>query len=352
MTDRSQTAAGRPQKTAGLPGPTELVPCPLCQGVRARAVALKFGLRIVRCRSCGHIFANPRLLRADVEKRYDSPEFFSEYLEAHQATREGYDLAFLRGHYGLYLDLIRGRLSPGAKLLDLGCGAGLFLKAAEADGWAAEGTEISRQLAAYARDVAGVKVRLGRLEEIRWPPGTFDVVTLFDVLEHLPDPLRTLTEVGRLLKTDGAVLISTPDYDSLSRLFLGKAWAVLSPAEHLSLFTSGTLGALIERAGLSVLAIRNLLVFNPDYTHRKRLRHSLWKSLHARLARTRPAARLRNYDTREVSAIGPVARTGAEPAGILKKIQTGLYGRSRNFIRGDILVALAQKRSRPMPPSK
>lgn len=349
MTDRSQTAAGRPQKTAGPPGPAELVPCPLCEGVRARAVAVKFGLRIVRCRSCGHVFANPRLLRAEIEKRYESPEFFSEYLDAHRATPKGYDLDFLRGHYGLYLDLIRGRLSPGARLLDLGCGAGFFLKAAEADGWAAEGTEISRQLAAYARDVAGVKVRLGTLEEIRWPPEIFDVVTLFDVLEHVPDPLRTLTEVGRLLKTDGAVLISTPDYDSLSRLFLGKAWAVLSPAEHLSLFTSGTLRALIERAGLSVLAIRNLLVFNPDYTHRKGLRHSLWKRLHGRLARTRLAARLRNYDTRKVSAIEPVAKAGGGPRGLLKKMRTGLYGRSRKIIRGDILVALAQKRDRPRP---
>ncbi|OGD20683.1 MAG: hypothetical protein A2W03_02880 [Candidatus Aminicenantes bacterium RBG_16_63_16] len=344
MTERTHAAspAGR---TAGPPAAAEFVPCPLCGGRRSRAVAVKFGLRIVRCRKCGHVFANPRLPQSEVETRYESPEFFSEYLEAHKAAPDGYDLEFLRGHYGLYLDLIGGRMPPGGRLLDVGCGAGFFIKAAEAAGWTAEGTEISRRLTGYAREVVGATVHLGRLEELRFAPGTFDIITLFDVLEHVPNPRGTMIEIRRLLKRGGLVVVSTPDYGSLSRVFLGKPWAVLSPAEHLSLFTSRTLRALIEQAGLSVLGIRNLLVFNPDYTHRKGLRHSLWRGLHGRLVRGRLAARLQDFEQRQASAIGPVDPAKGAAPGTFKKVRSRLYMKSRNLLRGDILVALAERKA-------
>ncbi len=342
MVERTH-AASPPGRVGGPPQETELVACALCGGTRTRSVAVKFGLRIVRCRECGFIFSNPRLRRAEAEKRYESPEFFSEYLAAHRATPRSYDLEFLRRHFGLYLGLLESHRPPGGRLLDVGCGGGFFLKAAGAAGWTAEGTEISRRLADYARDVVGVKVSLGTLEELRWPPGTFDVVTLFDVLEHVPDPPRTVAEAGRLLKTDGLVLISTPDYDSLSRLFLGKAWAVLSPAEHLSIFTAKTLRSLTERAGLSVLGIRNLLVFNPEYTHRKGLRHALWRSLHGRLTRTGLSARLMAHEHREASAVEPrTGEGGALPKG-LGKLAVRWYGKARNRLRGDVLVVLARK---------
>ena len=341
MTGRTRAVRNRPKGKGGPPGPTEVVLCPLCEGVRNRTVAVKFGLRIARCRGCGLVFANPRLVRPEVEKRYESPEFIAEYLEAHRANPGGYDLEFLRGHHRLYLDWIKDRLFAGARLLDVGCGAGFFLKAAEADGWTAEGTEISRRLAAYARDIVGVKVLLGTLPELTLPERAFDVVTLFDVLEHVPDPLRTLEEAARLLRPDGVVLISTPDYDSLSRLFLGTPWAVLSPAEHLSLFTERTLRGLVERAGLSVLAAGNRLVFNPDYTHKKGLRYRLWKRAHGRLARGGLAARLRAREARGL----PDKVTGGRPSGILKKARAALQSRLRTRLRGDILVALARKKS-------
>jgi len=343
MTERQPPAAGRP------PGPTETVSCPLCGGLRSRTAAVKFGLRLARCRGCGLIFANPRLRRAEVEKRYDSPEFLAEYLKAHRATPAGYDRASLADRYRPYLDMIRGRLHPGAKLLDVGCGAGFFLKEAEAEGWAAEGTEISRSLAAYGREVVGVTVRLGTLEELNGPPGSRDIVTLFDVLEHVPEPQRTLEEVGRLLRPDGLVLISTPDYGSLSRLFLGKAWAVLSPAEHLSLFTEKTLRKLVEGSGLELLSITNTLAFNPDYTHRPGFRRALWKGLLGRLSRTGLAARLLAHESRAAAAVEqPAGAAGRQPTA--RRLLAALYAKIRKRLRGDILVALARNPDRPAPP--
>jgi 2-polyprenyl-3-methyl-5-hydroxy-6-metoxy-1,4-benzoquinol methylase len=251
-------------------GPPELerVPCGLCGGPRYRRYARKFDLDLVKCRDCGLVYANPRLVEAEVLKRYNPDYFYGEYLPTFNAGPTSFDMELIRKHYALFLRILSRSRAPGRRLLDVGCGAGFFLKAAQEAGWDAEGVEVSAAAAAYGNEVLGVKVRNAKLEQGGFPPETFDVITLLDTIEHLPHPLASLTEVRRLLKRNGLLLLNTPDLRSLSRLFLGKAWAVLSPAEHLYNFTAGTLGRLIAKAGFEVVAVENLLAFNPEYTHK------------------------------------------------------------------------------------
>jgi SAM-dependent methyltransferase len=145
---------------------------------------------------------------------------------------------------------------PG-RLLDVGCGTGGFVKIAKDAGWEAFGVELSESAANCAVE-RGVQVRAGTLEEQHFPPDYFDVVTLWDVLEHLPDPSKELMEIYRILKLDGFVVIRVPNtgiqllkvylFDDLLRINRIGLQANL----HLSHFVSATLRALLKSCGFEV----------------------------------------------------------------------------------------------------
>lgn len=117
-------------------------------------------------------------------------------------------------------------------------------------------------------------VRTERAEAMSLPPASFDVAVMFDVIEHLFDPRVVLEATRRALRPGGLFVVSTPNFDALSRRALGAAWAVLSPLEHLYYFTELTLTKMVEAAGFSrVRAIRTVQdrtaaeVMNFRYTH-------------------------------------------------------------------------------------
>lgn len=256
----------------------ESVACRLCGRRNSRPYATKFGLYLVKCRSCGLVYAEPRLTEADIMKRYSPEYFFKEYLPVFRADEKSFDLDLVRGHYHLYLRLIAPLAGPGRRLLDVGSGAGFFLKAAESDGWDVEGVEVSEAAAGYAARVLGVKVRQAKLEGVGFGADSFDVVTLLDTIEHLGDPERAMAEILRILKPGGRLILNTPDLGSHSRRVFGTNWAVLTPAEHLQNYTGKTLRRTLEKAGFRVVGIRNLLQFDPEYTHDKASRrYHRWK---------------------------------------------------------------------------
>jgi SAM-dependent methyltransferase len=189
-----------------------------------------------------------------------------------------YDLAYFDRRHAATLQLLADRLG-GAKgrLLEIGCGAGFFLKAAERAGWDAWGLELSEAGAAFATERLGLRVRREQAERAGFGDASFDIVVMFDVIEHLLEPIAILRTVHRMLRPGGAVLISTPNLNALSRTALGHGWAVLSPAEHLYYFTEATLTRGLESAGFSgVRFIREnpslgvLETMNPRYTHAPR----------------------------------------------------------------------------------
>jgi len=320
---------------------TERVACNLCGSQKYRTFCTKFGLRLVRCRSCGLVFANPRLVEEEILKRYNLSYFFDEYLPGFGADREAYNLGILRNRYSFYLEILDRCSPPGRRLLDVGSGAGFFLKVAQEKGWEGEGVEISEGASAYAREIVGVKVHHRNIEEMNFPEEVFDAVTLLDMIEHLRDPLRSVTGMKQILRKGGFLLINTPDLDSLSRYFLGDAWAVLSPAEHLFNFNQKSLRFLLERAGLSVLGIHNLLVFNPDYTHdRDSRRYSIWKKEHERLEKKKWMQKIHSF---EQSDILRVVGKDAASFGFRKNVLRFLYRMAKTRLRGDTLVAIGQK---------
>ena len=186
------------------------------------------------------------------------------------ASKYGYEIgtgAFLNRHVGKLLYLFPKRrlqqdlevrfLSavPQGRLLDVGCGQGLWLRSMRELGWRVDGVDFDER-AVKAGAEGGLAIRCGSLEQQNFSGATFDAVTMSHVIEHLPDPVRTLTECARILKPGGKLVLWTPNTASLGHRVLKQHWRGLEPPRHLHLFSPASLRILLERAGFDRLSIR------------------------------------------------------------------------------------------------
>ena len=143
-------------------------------------------------------------------------------------------------------------VAPG-RLLDVGCGKGRFLAAARDAGWDVVGVEFAPDLAASAR-LQGVEVHAGDFLEVPLD-GDFDVITMWHVLEHLPDPAKAIARAVELLRPGGRLVVSVPNIDSLQARVGGEDWLHVDLPRHLFHFNPRSLSTLVRRAGLHVLRI-------------------------------------------------------------------------------------------------
>lgn len=201
---------------------------------------------IVQCRQCGLVYANPRLDRHDILDTYEAVED-PLYVE----EREGRVLTF--EHHLQPLERLTG--SPaGRPLLDVGCYTGVFVEIAARHGWDAWGVEPSLWAVERAR-ARGLRVLPGTLEAADLPEAMFDVVTMWDVIEHLPDPRRTLQRVHRLLRPGGLVAVHTIDIESLFARLMGAHWPWLMEM-HVYYFSRRTLCDMLGKCGFEVVSDR------------------------------------------------------------------------------------------------
>lgn len=238
----------------------EPIPCAICGATQTRALYRKFGHTIGRCIRCGLVYANPRAPREAILERYSPDYFWNEYLPALGVVNGRYDLAAFDARYAPLLNLIEA--APGRRLLEVGCGAGFFLKAAERAGWRVAGIDLSDEGSRFAREKLGLDVRQERAEAMTAERGSFDAVAMFDAIEHLFDPRAVLESAARALRPGGLLVVSTPNFNALSRHVLGSAWAVLGPLEHTYYFERRTLARLVEACGF----IGVTFALNPAWT--------------------------------------------------------------------------------------
>jgi SAM-dependent methyltransferase len=174
-----------------------------------------------------------------------------------------------------HLEIVERHVRPG-RILDVGCASGLFLRHALQSGWDVTGIEPSESLCAKAR------TNLGGQGEIQWATledaclmGGFDAITLWDVLEHVPDPRSFLCVCRGLLRHGGYLFLNVPDLGSLEARILGRRWPLLLP-EHLNYFNRNSLWLCGERAGLiRVLSGRRCAFFSAKYIAYRAAQHQI-----------------------------------------------------------------------------
>ncbi|MEA3345810.1 MAG: class I SAM-dependent methyltransferase [Chloroflexota bacterium] len=197
---------------------------------------------IVKCRQCGLVYANPRPPEEEVLNAYrevEDPLYLREEL--------GRVLTFRR-HVGA-MEEVMGPPQEGRRLLDVGCYVGLFLEAAKGHGWEAWGVEPCRW-AVKEGHRRGLTILEGTLREASLPAESFDVVTFWDVAEHLTNPRATFAEAWRVLKPGGWIIIQTMNIASWTARLLGSHWPWLMEM-HLYYFSPRTLACLLERVGFT-----------------------------------------------------------------------------------------------------
>jgi SAM-dependent methyltransferase len=268
-------------RTLETAGGLETVTCALCDSRWTRICYRKFGLPIVACLRCGLVFANPRPPRKRVWQRYSARYFEREYLPARGVVNGHIDLPYFDVKYASLLARLEATVGKG-RLFEIGAGDGLFLAAARRAGWTVSGIELSPAAVAFCRDRLHLDVTECLAEDIPLDLPPFDAVAMFDVIEHLFDPMQTLATVRRLLRPGGVLVLTTPNYRALSRRALGAQWSVLNPFEHLFYFTEKTLARALGRYGFGDIAFDRHYsgtvqdTMNPKSTHAPGSRRARW----------------------------------------------------------------------------
>jgi len=212
--------------------------------------------RLVRCRQCGLIYQNPQLTLEELGNHY--PQEYSPYKK--DMRDEKSTIRRLDTQYGLSRRcklLMKYTLQPGS-ILDIGCATGLFLNAMQQHGWQSTGVELSPYAAEYARQQFQLKVKTGTVEKANFPDNSFDVVTMWDVLEHVIDPKATLFEIARILKPGGLLALSLPNPTCPEAHIFGSSWVGWDRPRHLHLFTPIVLEKYLNMTGFHLEKIESL----------------------------------------------------------------------------------------------
>ncbi|MDX2236913.1 MAG: class I SAM-dependent methyltransferase, partial [Hyphomonadaceae bacterium] len=184
------------------------VPCGHCGAQTARPLFEKHGYRLVRCTKCNLAYiANPPG-EAELAHVYSNDAGYHDQLLDPASAAHAEMTAVARRH----LAVLRREATAGT-LLDVGASVGLFVAAAQAAGFNARGVEFNAASAGYARETLGLDVSAGTLDKVDIARDSLDIVTMFDVIEHLRDPLEAMQQVRALLRPGGLFLLSTPDID-------------------------------------------------------------------------------------------------------------------------------------------
>jgi SAM-dependent methyltransferase len=226
--------------------------CKLC-GQATDPYITRNSYQIVRCRQCGFMFS---LLPQEysAEELYADDSYFERTNERGEPLwRQGITLSSL---YLPRLRRIAGFQSPG-RLLDVGCGAGDFLAAAQRLGWRVAGVELSPTMRQMAANAVGCPV-YGSIEELMARGDRFECVTIFEVIEHTADPFSVMRQINSLIKPGGIIALSTPNCECREALDNDPLNLWFNPPEHISYFGPRSLQLCLEHTGLRLLALEGL----------------------------------------------------------------------------------------------
>jgi 2-polyprenyl-3-methyl-5-hydroxy-6-metoxy-1,4-benzoquinol methylase len=241
---------------------SKLAPCIVCPEKTAPFWFKKNDCDLYRCGECGLILTHP--IPSQLEDIYQSDYFkgastgfgYSDY----EAIKEINNETFLK-----FLGHIEVQRPEKGKILDVGAATGTFLETARTRGWEVEGIEIS-DYAAEVGNKKGLNIHQGTLHSVALVNGSYDAITLWDVFEHIHNPIESLEKIKSLLKPGGLLVMNLPDAGSFYARMTGKWWPLIVPPEHLYLYTQKSLRKLFAQMGMETIKTARVgKRFNPSY---------------------------------------------------------------------------------------
>jgi len=224
------------------------VNCPFCGSGRRKKLfetedinwKVSGNYTVVKCQICRTVYLSPAPEQNEFKKYY--PEKYYTRASGNVRVTEAQGLA-LEKIFSNRAEILERFIKRG-RVLDVGCGDGLFIAFLRKRGWDSWGAELSETACRYAVNellLEKDKVLCGDFLKISLPGSYFDLITLFDVLEHMPDPATVLKRCSELLKTGGGIFIQVPNFNSAGRRIFGKYWIHIDAPRHLIHFTPGSL---------------------------------------------------------------------------------------------------------------
>ena len=221
------------------------VPCDICGSEDHEVLFVKEGFRHVRCRACRTVFVSPRLAdHLEIQRNSGTGEMGEDHLTPAQTQRLRRELR---------------RLEPFRRLnriLEVGPGRGWFLAEASRVGWETWAVEVNRDARKHLAERSISRILAEPAEEFEVPPASFDVVRIWDVIEHLQSPRQAMENIFRILRPGGQVRLSTTNLASLSYWINGPEWVYINGSDHIFLFEPATITGLLTNVGFSDIVIR------------------------------------------------------------------------------------------------
>jgi 2-polyprenyl-3-methyl-5-hydroxy-6-metoxy-1,4-benzoquinol methylase len=234
-------------------------PCPLCLAAEAAPFYAKNGYVIVECAACHMRFVSPMPPPEELTAHYQKAEYFSG--ENDQGYLNYADMKkALQPHFQHRLQIIEAQLPQRGKILEVGCAAGYFLEEARQRGWHISGMELSQDMAHNAEQLLHIPIYTTLAAVL---DRDFDAITLWEVIEHLPDPIGTLRQLRDRLRPGGMLMLSTPNTGHWQAIRAKERWIGYRPPSHLQYFTRETLADSLRRAGFGSVEVNGTAPLPP-----------------------------------------------------------------------------------------
>ena len=241
------------------PNIVSAAPCVTCQSNLMTVVRHQGKFIIAKCQNCQLMQVTPMPSAEELNAHYQNPAYFEG--EETQGYKSYADMKkALQPFFARRLHEIKKALPTGKTLLDFGCAAGYFLEMARDENWQIHGVELSAEMSAQASELLRTKIYHSLQEQ---PKSNFDAVTLWEVIEHVPNPVEQLMQLKEKLRTGGILMLSTPNNGHWQAIREPDNWTVYRPPSHLIYFTAQTLTNTLKQAGFEKINVRGVAPLPP-----------------------------------------------------------------------------------------
>lgn len=235
--------------------------CKICDSPNSRRQCVKDAVSYSKCCGCGFVFQEQLPTAENFARIYDNESHY--FVDDKKGVDYVQNEQSLQRNAKFYIEVI-SREVPDFKtyskdVLDIGCGTGVFLSEIAKLGHRCRGLEISRWASEFGRERYGIDILCRDLNNADLPENAFDVITLMHVIEHLPEPGNVLSQIYRLLRPGGVLILATPDVDCLTAKFTGTHWRYYLPNEHIHLFNQRSLEILAGEHGFKPFKYKQAL---------------------------------------------------------------------------------------------